>query len=307
MLPQRIRPYTLDEFVGNANAVKTLRSLAASDDPPHCFLFSGPSGCGKTTLARISARNFGAVESVSLVEINAASERGIDIARDLGRFSESPPLVGGSWGIIIDEAHQLTKDAQSCLLKTLEDTPKFTFFFLCTTEPARLLPTISTRCQKIEVFKLDADDLLDVCLRGIEVGGVLIPNEEVLDAIVENADGCPREALNMLEKQNGFEKEEALEIVASHRTSEKVLIDLCRTVIQGTWREVVKTYAEINDKNTEGIRYCLLGYLKSCLLKAKVPNEASKWASMIEELTEPTYSSGEPGLIAMMFRANERR
>jgi len=110
MLFQKIRPKTLNEFVGNKPAATALKRAIEAKDRSHCYLFVGPSGCGKTTLARIVATEFGAGES-SVIEINAASQRGIDMARELEKFTRASPFDGGCWAVIIDECHSLTKDA----------------------------------------------------------------------------------------------------------------------------------------------------------------------------------------------------
>lgn len=197
----------------------------------------------------------------------------------------------------------MTKDAQNALLKVLEDIPSYTYYLLCSTEPKRLLPTILTRCEKVEVSKLDEDRIVAMLDAAIKASGIDDPGDDVLDAIAENADGCPREALVMLEKQSGMAEADAIAVVRSHLTHDKAVIDLCRKVLSGPWKAVAAAYNRLGDKEPEKVRRAILGYLKSCVLKSDKGGEAERFVAATEELVEPTYDSGEPGLVAMLYRA----
>ncbi len=307
MLYQTVRPKTLDEFIGNKSAVAALKKAVKADSAnrAHCYLFKGPSGCGKTTLARIMAAEFGC-KDFDIVEKNAASERGIDMARDLQRYAEAAPFSGGGRAVILDEVHALTKDAQNALLKTFEDIPEFAYYFLCSTNPNKLLETIRTRCEHIEVNKLSEEDIADLLINAEEVSGIEDPGLPVLEAIIDNAEGCPRIALVLLEKQNGLPVKEAIEAVQSYTMTEKGVIDICKQIVgNGTWTQIAATYNKLGlaDRDPEKVRRSILGYLRSCLLRSK-GSEAEKFASMIEELTDHTYDSGEAGLVCMLFRAS---
>ena len=249
-------------------------------------------------MARILAREFGADEW-NVVEINAASKRGIDMARDLERFSTASPIGGNCRAVILDEAHQLTKDAQGALLKTLEDVPDFAYYMLCTTDPHKLLPTIKTRCEKIEVAKLNDEDMDQLLIDAVERGKLPAPHDDVLDAIIENSGGCPREAVAMLEKQNGLPREEAVRVVHQHLTHEKALIDVCRAVVAGKWAQVLSVYKRIESPEPENVRHGVLGYLRAMLLKGGT----NVVVDAIEELAEPTWNGGEPQLLAQLYRA----
>jgi len=303
MLFQEIRPTTLDEVVGNAATVAALKQSIKSGDRSHCMLFQGPSGCGKTTMARILAAEYGCLP-FNLVEINAASQRGIDMARELEKYAQSSPLGGGCRVVILDEAHALTRDAQNALLKVLEDIPEYSYYFLCSTEPKKLLPTILTRAMKLNVDKINGDDMMTLLDKAIKKSGIPDPGDDVLNEIIDNANGCPREALVMLEKQKGLEKEMAIRAVQSHTSFEKGTIDLCRAVVGGTWRDVINTYKRLESPDPENVRRAVLGYLRSCLLKGK-PGEAGKFAAMIEEMVGHTYDDGEPALLAKLYQANK--
>ena len=108
----------------------------------------------------------------------------------------------------------------------------------------------------------------------------------------------------LLEKQIGLERDDAVKVVQSHEVDKTQLIDICRAMLSDSWSIVVSKYKALDNKDSEAVRRACLGYLKSCLLKSKKIADAEKFCGMIEELAENTYDSGEPKLVAMLFRAN---
>lgn len=304
MLPQSVRPNNLDEFIGNGAAKAAIRRALDSDRRAHVYLLYGPSGCGKTTLARIFAREIGC-EIFNIVELNAASRRGIEMARELERNGNTSPIGGGNRAVILDECHMLTREAQNALLKVLEDVPPFAYYFLCSTEPQKVLETIRTRAESIAVSHLSEDDMLEVAVTGCDRAGMDPPGDAVLEKIVEIADGCPRVALMLLEKASGLAEADALDVVGKASVEGRSLRDLCAAIVNGkTWGAIVKTYNELENHDPEAVRRSVLGYLKSCLLRAK-GNEAGRFAAGIEELCESAWLVGEPHLLAALYRARE--
>lgn len=307
-LYQQVRPQTLDGIRGQPEAVTILRRALAAPDRPHAFLMHGPSGCGKTTLARIVARELGCdVEpngSSDYIEVNASDNRGIDDMRALIKDARYPPIGGGNRVIVIDECHQATKDAANCILKPLEDAPIYQYYILCTTEPQKLLNTIRTRCVHVPVKLLSEDDVFDLLVETVEAFKLADPGDAVLDAVTSKAEGCPRSALTMLEQCLGLGEAEALVAVTNFRTRERRAIDVCRLLVAGKqWADIAAAYNGMEERESEGVRRMLLGYLKSCLLKSRKPADAARMAGMIEELVGHTYDSGEAGLLAMMWNA----
>jgi len=302
MLYQQVRPKKLADMLGNPAALAALRRAVAEDRRAHAYLFCGPAGCGKTTLARILAADLGC-DPINILEINAASERGIEMARNLERRAGMAPLGGGCRAVILDEAHALTKDAMSALLKVLEDVPPWCYYMLCTTEPGKLLPTVVTRCERVEVRPLTPDELADLLMRTVEEQHAPDPGDVVLQEIARSVEGCPRRALVLLEQVAGLDEAAALELVASGEAVERELLELCRAVSRGQWREAQKVYVALPDRDPEKIRRGLLGYLRAVLIKATNDDLAGQAADKIEELAGATYDGGEAALIAMIFRA----
>ena len=308
-LYQSVRPTSLDHVVGQEEAVVILRKAVAAADRQHAYLFHGPSGCGKTTMARILARELGCdvkpEGSVDYDEVNASDARGIDDMRRIVRDSMYPPITGtGVRVVVIDEVHQATKDAMNCLLKPLEDPPAHQYYLLCTTEPTKLLPTIRTRCVHVPVKALAADDVFDLLVDTVKRHSLANPGDEVLDAIAERADGCPRSALNMLEQCLGLPLEKALKAISNFRSKEQAAFGLCQLLLRGEdWTRIASAYNGVEDKDPEGLRRMMLGYFKSCLLKSKKPTDAARFVGVIEELANNTYDSGEAALLAMLWRA----
>ena len=308
-LYQTVRPKSLDGIVGQPEAVTILRRALAAEDRPHTYLLHGPSGCGKTTAARIMALELGceaeAEGSVDYNEVNASDNRGIDDMRRLIRDARFPPIGGGNRVVVIDEVHQATRDAANCLLKPLEDYPPYQYYILCTTEPQKLLQTIRTRCTQVPFKLLSEDDVFDLLVATVKAHGLADPGDAVLDAVSRKAAGCPRSALTMLEQCLGLSEASALTAVSNYRTHERQSIDLCRLLIRGaTWADIAMAYGGMEEKEPETVRRMLLGYLKSCLLKARKPAEAARIAGMVEELAGATYDGGEAALLAMLWNAS---
>lgn len=307
-LYQDVRPVTFDDIVGNKAAVAALKAALAKDARPHVFLLHGPSGCGKTTLARILARELGCDVrpdgSMSYVEVNGSNARGIDDMRRVVADSAYPPITGGNRVICLDEVQKATNDAQNCLLKPLEDWPPYQYYVLCTTDPAKVIKAVQTRCAIVEVKRLSSDEVFDLLTRTVVGGLAKDPGDDVLSAIADRADGCPRAALTMLEQAAGLSGDDALAAVKGYRSTEEQVIDLVRKAAQGKpWTDLAASYNRLEDKEPETIRRVLLAYLAKCLLGAKTPGDATKYVAMIEELSGHTYDSGEAGLLAKMWNA----
>jgi len=211
------RPKTFAEVV-NQNHIKiTLQNEIESGKIAHAYLFSGPRGIGKTTIARIFAKalnctdrkknepcgecqncvSFQENKALDLVEIDAASNRGINEIRELREHIKYPPSVFEYKVFIIDEAHMLTIEAFNALLKTLEEPPKHTIFILATTEIHKLPETIVSRCQRFDFKKVKIDDITKLLGKIVTAEKVKV-EREVLSNISRHSEGYVRDAVGML-------------------------------------------------------------------------------------------------------------
>lgn len=296
-LAVKYRPKTLADFQGNRQTVSALKSLLARDDIPHTLLFTGPSGCGKTTLARIVAGKLKCSE-FDFIENNAADFRGIDSARDILRQMQLHPMSGPCRVWLLDECHQLSKDAQHALLKALEETPGHVYFLLATTEPDKLLPTIRTRCITFTVAALSDDELHQLIDNVLEEENAEVP-DEVIEQIIEDSLGSARMALSILDKIIGMPQNEMLKAAKEQAADVNEAIELCRVLIaKRPWKQVAKVLQGIT-QDPEQVRRAILGYAQSVLLKS----DNGQAYLVLSAFREPLYDLGKPGLVLCCYEA----
>lgn len=212
------RPQTFEEVAGQKPIVRTLRNALSSGKIAHAYLFAGPRGTGKTTMARLLAKALNCEEGLGkqcdkcsnclsiaegshpdVIEIDAASNNGVDQVRDLIEKVKYAPIKGRYKVYIIDEVHMMSTGAFNALLKTLEEPPENVIFILCTTEPYKVLPTILSRCQRFDFSKLSDEDMKDKLLQVLNTEAATY-DEEGLKAVISLADGGMRDALSILEQ-----------------------------------------------------------------------------------------------------------
>ncbi len=290
-LYKKFRPGSLSLVVGQDAAVQMFRSFG-KDNMPHAVLLSGPSGCGKTTLARIGAAQVGCVET-EVYERNCADERGIDLIRALIKQSHRTAFRGTRKAFILDEVHALTKDAQSALLKELEDTPTRAYYFLCTTDSPKLLPTIVTRCTEVKVKPLNSDEISSVLARVIKRAKLVIDAEALAEVIVA-ADGSARKALVLLNQIAVLPKDQQLAVVNKSELRSKG-VDLARLLVYGrpAWAEVSTILAGMED-DVETVRRIVLGFARGAILKGGALGP--KAAFVIDRFQTNFFDSGAAGL-----------
>jgi DNA polymerase-3 subunit gamma/tau len=149
------RPKTFKQMVGSPEAVNCLKAMVKKGKIPHALVFTGPSGCGKTSAARIMAGKL-ECDPHELVEVNAAESKGIDTVRDIDRLTSTRPLLGKVKVFIMDECHKLTNDAQTAMLKMVEDPRDFIYYVFCTTDPQKIIPTLRNRCTEVRFSPLSS-------------------------------------------------------------------------------------------------------------------------------------------------------
>ena len=299
-LYQKYRPTSFEEMIGNELAVKSLEKAIEKKDHSHVYLFTGPAGTGKTTAARIMANKLGAGE-LDIREVNTASNRGIDTARDIISQMRQLPMSGDCVVYILDEVHKFTPDMQNALLKPLEDTPDHVYFFLCTTDPQKLIKALVTRCTKVQFTSLDAIQLLKLLkkVNKLEEGDV---SRDILEDIADKSEGCPRTALVILERVLSLETEEERKQYLKDGyfgEADPEVIELCRALLdeKNKWKSIATILKNLNTSeklvDSEKVRYAVLGYMNAVLLNGSLSPRA---VVAIEAFSEPTYNNGKFGI-----------
>ena len=219
VLYRRWRPNRFAEIVGQEPVTTTLRHAVSAGSPAHAYLFTGPRGTGKTSTGRIlatavncrepadgepcgaceSCRAFDAGAALDLIELDAASNRGIDEMRDLREGAGYAPAAAAYKLYLVDEVHMLTDAAFNALLKTLEEPPPHVIFVLATTEPHRVPATISSRCQRFDFRRIGTAETV-AKLRRVAEGEGIEATAEALELIARHATGSMRDAESLLDQ-----------------------------------------------------------------------------------------------------------
>ena len=217
---RKYRPATFSTVVGQKNLTDTLKGAIGSGRLAHAYLFCGPRGVGKTSCARIFARTINCLSptpdgeacgecescrsidrgnSFNLMELDAASNNGVDDIRVINEQVNIPPQVGKYRVFIIDEVHMLTPAAFNAFLKTLEEPPSYAIFILATTEKHKVIPTILSRCQIYDFKRITINDMVDHLAFVAEKEGIST-DRKALGVIARKADGAMRDALSIFDQ-----------------------------------------------------------------------------------------------------------
>jgi DNA polymerase-3 subunit gamma/tau len=219
VIARKYRPQGFDELIGQEHVQKTLANAIQSGRIAHGYIFSGQRGTGKTTVARILARclnciqgptatpcgvcsactEIGAGNSVDVIEIDAASNRGINEMREIRENVRYRPARDRYKIFIVDEAHQITKEAFNALLKTLEEPPEWVVFILCTTEANEIPNTIASRCQHFTFRSVDFAEIVNR-MKFIAKGEGIEASDEVLSVLAQAGEGSVRDSLSAMDQ-----------------------------------------------------------------------------------------------------------
>ena len=301
VLAQKWRPQNFNDVVGQAHVTTTLKNQILSERVGHAYLFWGPRGTGKTTVARILAKavncpnrvqetDFDTVQTaepcnqcvfcndisqgraLDVLEMDAASNRGIDTIRDLRENVKLSPATCPYKVYIIDEAHMLSIEAFNALLKTLEEPPPHVIFIMATTEHAKIPKTISSRCQDFDFRHLE-DEKIITRLQLIAKEEKISADLEVLTLITRQSEGCLRDAENLLERLVSSAGKNLTTDAAEQIIGLGSSALLRKLTIAITERDLSKSLKTLNDLTKQGtdLSQCLdqlIGYFRDLRLLA---------------------------------------
>ena len=293
---RKYRPQTFDDLVGQAHVSRTLKNAVAQNRLAHAYLFVGPRGIGKTSTARILAKSLNCVKgptvtpcgkcdncreiaagnSFDVIEIDGASNRGIDDVRELRDNVRYAPAKGRYKIYIIDEVHMLTKEAFNALLKTLEEPPPHVKFIFATTEPDKVLPTILSRCQRFDLHRIPAN-LIAQHLQFIAGKEKITLEPAAAHAIARGAEGGLRDAESMLDQLVAFCGEKISEndvLNVFGFTSEQTVVDLMRHILRAETPEAIDLLHQQSESGKDMMRLMsdLIAYLRDLLVSKAKPD-----------------------------------
>ncbi len=320
-LYRKYRSKNFDELVGQEAIKQTLENSLKIQKISHAYLFSGPRGTGKTSVARLFAKalncekgngeicnecsNCRAINEGShpdVIEIDAASNSGVDEVRELIEKVKYAPIQGKYKVYIIDEVHMMTNSAFNALLKTLEEPPSYVVFILCTTEPYKLLPTILSRCQRYEFKKITDAELKKLITHVLKKEGVSATNDAI-NLIVELANGGARDSLSLLDQVisyagSNIEEEDVIKMFGLVSSQDK--IRLLENIKDGNTLKVLKTYDEFIIRNIDLSRLVneLLTLLKDSLVYLKTRDKSLITSSKEEDAKEIMLKFDESELLS---------
>jgi len=290
-------PEIFDHLYGNDALKKSLKSVLSrrDEDIPRAYLFHGPSGCGKNALADILYSELGIN---TLRYYDTATTRGIDTIRGIRELL----AYGGKEMFVLDECHQITGAAAEALLNALLDTPSGKYFVLCTSEPAKIKPTIKRRCYKAELKPLTTTTM-ERYLTDILTSENKEIDDRVRDRVVKFSDGSPGIALNMLDSIMDMEDvDKAIEVVEMWSEEPTEALELCQAVMHQRWADV-KRFLIRTKMDPTTLQRAIVGYLNSVLLRSKDYQKSLRVSEQMAALFEYDPSQQKPGLTLACFVA----
>jgi len=328
-LYHKYRPRKFGEIAGHIEIVTSMRKAMLDKDRAQVYLLAGSTGTGKTSMARIMSMSVNCdnvsenadpclvCESckavltgncVDIMELNAADTRGINDIRSLIRNMPMLPMMLDYKVIILDEAHQLTKEAQTSLLKVLEDAPKHIIIILCSTHAKSILPAVRNRCQRHTFGTLSKTEMISLLEEVATMEGNDFP-PSVYSAIVDATGGSPRAALVSLQKvlQLGSKDLREIRKILGDEDESDVNIIKVGLALNGpkNWSKVVDAYKEVSHVGATAIGMVLAGFYRNQLLRAK--SNSSTIAKKLDFFKVP-FNEGKLGdnqLVHALYMAHD--
>ena len=292
-LYRKARPQTFEEVKGQDHIVKTLKNQVRAGRAQHAYLFCGTRGTGKTSVAKImakavncehpvdgspcnecaSCRAIAAGNSMNVIEIDAASNNGVDNIREIVEEVRYRPTQGNFKVYIIDEVHMLSAGAFNALLKTLEEPPSYVIFILATTESGKIPTTILSRCQRYDFRRIDQETMI-ARMRELTERENVEAEERALRFVARSADGSMRDALSLLDQCMAFYMGETLTyekaLSALGAVDTDVFGELLGEIIAGNAGRAVLIFEKIIERGREVGQFVsdFIWYMRNLLLAA---------------------------------------
>lgn len=310
------RPQDFESVVGQDHIVGTLKNAIQKNRLAHAYLFTGPRGVGKTSTARILAKALNCKEgptvkpcqkcssclginqgnSLDVIEIDGASNRGIDEIRALRENVKFSPTQGKYKVYIIDEVHQITPDGFNALLKTLEEPPEFVKFIFATTHPQKVMPTIISRCQRMDFRRITVIEIISQLEKIIREEKAAV-DKEVLFAVAKSSDGSLRDAESILDQLVSFSQgsvslKDAISVLGM--VEQDVLFALTDKIIQKDPQGALKLFNEIIDdgKDPGVFLVNLIEHFRN-LMVAKVSKADTKLVDLPQEVCDRLFKQSQ--------------
>lgn len=292
----KYRPEAFQDVIGQKDIVESLASVVGQGQ--RAFLFSGPSGCGKTTLCRIIAKAM----LLELIEVDAASNNGIDYVRELISLVSTKPFGYVGRALLLDECHSLSSQAWQALLKSVEEPPNNTYFLFSTTNFQKVPRSIVTRCASYKLKEVRSKELKGyleyVCKEeGIELDDEM---EKIVNKIAKAANGSPRAALVMLDqvRHDGLDIQSIVDEYIDIENATPSVIEYCRSWSKGRGLSLSRFIALIQQMekeglNAESVRMIVISYFYKVVCNAKSHDAAYIPMMILDRFSGQVFPSNE--------------